>query len=71
MLTQSDYKRRIEHHRQEKDALFARGHHSPLSHDDRPDFKGLKYFSVKEDLVFNLEIQEYSDKHFHLPNQAL
>ena len=56
------WKTQIEGERREKDAFF--GHHwqSPISPQDRAEFKGLDYYPPDPDLRFELELYEHEDK---------
>ena len=51
------YSSQIEKHRKEKDAYFGKHPHSPLSHHDQHNFKGLNYYPVNEDLRFEVTLQ--------------
>ena len=43
--------------RKAKDEFFAHSHHSPLDHEARHDFQGLRYYEPSEDLVFELPVE--------------
>lgn len=42
--------------RASKDSFFSRSHQSPLPHDSRHNFAGLKYYEPNDELVFTLEV---------------
>lgn len=48
--------------RQEKDDFFQASHHSPLTHDQRHDFHGLKYFEENPVLDLKVEVEEFDEK---------
>jgi uncharacterized protein len=48
-----DYRSAIEGYRAEKDAFFKSAPGSPIPHDERDAFRGLPYYPVDEDLVFD------------------
>jgi uncharacterized protein (DUF1684 family) len=43
--------------RKAKNEFFATSHHSPLGHDARHGFAGLRYYEPTPDLVFNLPVE--------------
>jgi uncharacterized protein (DUF1684 family) len=48
--------------RREKDEFFQTSQHSPLTHDQRHDFDGLKYFEENPDLDLTVQLEEFEDK---------
>jgi len=48
--------------RAHKDEFFEFDPHSPLTNEQKNSFSGLKYFSVNEELIFEVVIEEYEDK---------
>jgi uncharacterized protein (DUF1684 family) len=52
----------IEHFRSQKDEFFATNPQSPLTHEQRDEFDGLKYFPEEPKLRFELSIQELDTK---------
>ncbi len=52
----------LEHFRHQKDEFFRQSHHSPLTHDQRHHFDGLKYFPENEGLALEVKIEEFDDK---------
>jgi uncharacterized protein (DUF1684 family) len=48
--------------RKQKDQFFVYDEHSPLTPEQRAEFKGLKYFPENPDLLFELEINEFPEK---------
>lgn len=49
------------HFRARKDEWFEMDPHSPLTADQKDNFYGLKYFSVNDDLRFEVEIDKFED----------
>jgi uncharacterized protein (DUF1684 family) len=52
---------RLAGYRHRRDHFFAEHAHSPLSDEQRDRFHGLDYFPEREDLVFNLALDESGD----------
>ena len=48
--------------REQKDEFFATSQHSPLTHEQRESFDGLRYFDEKPDLDLTVEVDEFDDK---------
>lgn len=48
--------------RKQKDQFLILDEHSPLTQDQKTDFNGLKYFPENPDLLFEIEIDEFSEK---------
>ena len=48
--------------RARKDEFFAQDHHSPLTHEQRHDFKGLDYFPENPALNLEVEVDENVEK---------
>ena len=48
--------------RKQKDEFFARDRHSPLTAEQRKDFKGLQYFPENHDLSLEVEVEELPEK---------
>lgn len=48
--------------REQKDHFFATHPQSPLTHDQRHHFNGLKYFPENDDLRFLVELEEFNEK---------
>jgi uncharacterized protein (DUF1684 family) len=48
--------------RAQKDEFFANDQHSPLTHEQRHDFKGLDYFPENPDLSLEVEVDENVEK---------
>jgi uncharacterized protein len=53
------WRRALLRFRKEKDELFRDSHDSPLGHDDRSAFKGLKYFDPEPTLRIEAALQRY------------
>jgi len=52
----------LEQFRAKKDHFFAGHTKSPLTPDQREDFKGLKYFPENSDLLLEIDIDEFDEK---------
>jgi uncharacterized protein (DUF1684 family) len=52
----------IERERMEKDLFFKRHPQSPIPYEEREGFSGLRYYPVRPEFVFVLELHEHSDK---------
>ena len=50
----------IERERQEKDNAFKHAHESPIPHEERDTFEGLKYYPVNAKYRFTVRLQKYS-----------
>lgn len=61
-MTPSDYARRIERHREEKDEFFAQSRQSPIPPSDRDGFAGLEYFAPDAEYRFELPLDEHGDR---------
>ena len=48
--------------RAQKDELFEFDPHSPLTAEQKKSFSGLNYFSVNEDLRFEMEVEKFEDQ---------
>jgi uncharacterized protein (DUF1684 family) len=48
--------------RAQKDEFFEYDPHSPLTHEQKHTFKGLKYFPVSNDLRFEVEIDKFGEQ---------
>ncbi len=48
--------------RASKDEFLAKDHHSPLSHEQKHDFDGLKYYPENTDLRLELDVEEFPTK---------
>lgn len=48
--------------RANKDEFFEFDPHSPLTSEQKHSFKGLNYFPIDEDMVFELEIKKFEDQ---------
>ena len=57
-----DYVTIIKRQREEKDFFFKGHPQSPLTHEQKHNFKKLDYFPVNKTLVFEVEINEFKDK---------
>jgi uncharacterized protein len=51
----------LEHFRQAKDEMFARDPHSPLTKEQKKNFKGLSYFPEAPELRFEVEVEQFDD----------
>jgi len=52
----------LSHFRNEKDEFFRSHPQSPLTHEQRHNFDGLKYFDENPDLSLVVEVEEFSEK---------
>lgn len=52
----------LDQYRREKDEFFRLSHHSPLTHPQRKNFAGLKYFPEDPELRFEVEVEEFDQK---------
>lgn len=52
----------LSHFRHEKDEFFRSHPQSPLTHEQRHNFDGLKYFNENPDLDLVVEVEEFSEK---------
>jgi len=50
------------HFRQMKDEFFGQDPHSPLTHEQRHDFDGLKYFDPNDALRLEIPVEEFAEK---------
>ena len=57
-----NYEQSILKQREEKDFVFKRHHHSPLTPEQKKNFKKLNYFPVSEKYRFELLIEKYEKK---------
>jgi len=53
---------RLEQERKEKDRFFAAHWQSPIPPDERPEFRGLRYYPIDPNFRFELELYEHSNK---------
>jgi uncharacterized protein (DUF1684 family) len=61
MMNEDELKRsEIERERQEKDGAFKYAHESPIPHEERDTFEGLKYYPVNAKYRFTVRLQKYS-----------
>ena len=58
----SQWETDLEKARETKDAFFAQSWQSPLAPQDRPQFKGLKYYPPDPSYRFELELHEHPEK---------
>jgi len=58
----SDWKKRLEREREEKDKFFAVHWQSPIPPEERAKFRGLEYYPPNADYRFELELHEHRDK---------
>lgn len=56
------YIKTIEEHRQERDTFFRRGSESPLSENDKRNFKGLKYYPINPDFKVNARLTPFQNQ---------
>ena len=60
-MDEDDLKRsEIERERQEKDSAFKHAHESPIPHEERDTFAGLKYYPVDAQYRFKVRLQKHS-----------
>jgi uncharacterized protein (DUF1684 family) len=52
----------LENFRREKDQLFAKSMHSPLTVDQKRDFHGLNYFPENPGLALEVDVKEFPEK---------
>jgi len=52
----------LQRFRADKDRFFATDPHSPLTHEQQHDFRGLNYFPENHDLRLEVAIEEYPNK---------
>ena len=55
-------KYKIQEQRNQKDEFFQSNPRSPIPREERKDFDGLNYFSIKPGLRFELKLKELEDK---------
>lgn len=48
--------------RKEKDRFFQNDHNSPIPHEQRDDFQGLKYYQEDPDLRFMVEVKPFQEQ---------
>jgi uncharacterized protein len=53
----------LQEFRAEKDGFFADHPQSPLTHEQKQDFKGLDYFPEAPELRFELDVEVFSDRY--------
>lgn len=58
---QADWLDELEKMRREKDAFFASDADSPITAEERPHFKGFKYFPPDPKFLFMLRLQKYEN----------
>ncbi|MGD2058942.1 MAG: DUF1684 domain-containing protein [Anaerolineales bacterium] len=51
----------LSHFREQKDDFFRTSPQSPLTSEQKQDFKGLRYFPENEELRFELNVDEFED----------
>ncbi len=52
----------LTHFRKEKDEFYKHDHHSPLTHEQKHVFKGLKYFPENPNLKLEVTVNEFPEK---------
>lgn len=52
----------LQRFRKEKDEFFAGHPQSPLTHEQKHNFKGLTYFTENPDLIIEVKVEEFSEK---------
>jgi len=62
MMELYKWKERLEQEHEEKDRYFATHWQSPILPEERPKFKGLRYYLLDPNFRFELKLHEYSDK---------
>lgn len=58
----SEWKDQIKRERKMKDAFFAEHWQSPIPPQDRIEFKGLDYYPINPEFLFELELHEHEEK---------
>ena len=53
---------KLDNFRHNKDDFFKNDHHSPLTHEQKHHFSGLKYFKENPDLIFTVNVEEFPKK---------
>ncbi len=62
MFLQANWRDEIENMRREKDAFFASDADSPITAEEKPHFKGFKYFSPDPKYVFRVQLHRYENR---------
>jgi uncharacterized protein (DUF1684 family) len=61
-MNKETYIQSINKQRKEKDEFFKNAHHSPIPHEERDTFTGLKYYQPEPKYRYSLKINEFQNK---------